>query len=477
MSKNASTAIITHTPKITPLLTVAIALIFGGCCTNAWSLERLLVDNPNIGTALTFSQLVFIAIQTSSTCITRLQPYPQFKTPTVPIRTWLVQVVVLTSMALLNNWAFAYRVPLTLQIVFRSAGLAVSMILGYIFMKKTYSYLQVFSVLVVTSGVVVATLSRPATPSARVTAKTTQDDRDVYQYATGILMLGASCVLTSTLGILQEQTFAKHGKDTWREGVFYTHLLSLPTFALLFGDVQSGLRALSTNTDNHAPHFHILFELPLLEDYPIHIDIAPLYVVLALNVISQSVCVSGANLLTSEVSAVTTNLILTARKALSLCISVWYFGQGLNAGLAIGASIVLLGTVLYSYATTRASQQQPQKTTHSVLSEKGGRGRERGQANGHHAHEDDEDLSSTPAESRDSSWPAVGAGTRELRRRGLDGRVLYAPQQPQMLSVGHGVAESSSLSPLVSPAIRFHEYVDQVAEVRKARRPSSSDSR
>lgn len=107
------------------------------------------------------------------------------------------------------------------------------MILGYIFMKKTYSYLQVFSVVVVTFGVVVATLSRPATPSARVTTKTTQNDTDVYQYATGILMLAASCVLTSTLGILQEQTFAKHGKDTWREGIFYTVRKSL-LFSLFF---------------------------------------------------------------------------------------------------------------------------------------------------------------------------------------------------------------------------------------------------
>lgn len=91
-------------------------------------------------------------------------------------------------------------------------------------MKKTYSYLQVFSVVVVTFGVVVATLSRPATPSARVTTTKAapHDTTDVYQYATGILMLAVSCVLTSTLGILQERTFAKYGKDTWREGVFYT---------------------------------------------------------------------------------------------------------------------------------------------------------------------------------------------------------------------------------------------------------------
>lgn len=38
------------------------------------------------------------------------------------MREWLAQVFILTSMSLLNNWAFAFHVPLTLQIVFRSAG-------------------------------------------------------------------------------------------------------------------------------------------------------------------------------------------------------------------------------------------------------------------------------------------------------------------------------------------------------------------
>ena len=67
------------------------------------------------------------------------------------------------------------------------------------------------------------------------------------------------------------------------------------------------------------------------------------------------------DLFTQNVSAVSTNLVLTARKALSLCISVWYFGQGLNAGLGVGAGMVLVGTVLYSYATARAKPKPSTK--------------------------------------------------------------------------------------------------------------------
>lgn len=63
--------------------------------------------------------------------------------------------------SLLSNWVFAYDVPLTVQIVFRSgskfcmwqrilanaipSGLAVSMLFGYLFSKKTYNGRQIVS--------------------------------------------------------------------------------------------------------------------------------------------------------------------------------------------------------------------------------------------------------------------------------------------------------------------------------------------
>lgn len=40
----------------------------------------------------------------------------------VPLSQWALQVLVLTAGSLLNNWAFAFHVPLSVQIVFRSAG-------------------------------------------------------------------------------------------------------------------------------------------------------------------------------------------------------------------------------------------------------------------------------------------------------------------------------------------------------------------
>ena len=56
-----------------------------------------------------------------------------------------------------------------------------------------------------------------------------------------------------------------------------------------------------------------------------------------------------------RVSSVSTNLVLTTRKALSLCFSVWWFGNGWNAQLGVGAGMVFLGSLLYTAVTSRST--------------------------------------------------------------------------------------------------------------------------
>jgi solute carrier family 35 (UDP-xylose/UDP-N-acetylglucosamine transporter), member B4 len=48
---------------------------------------------------------------------------------------------------------------------------------------------------------------------------------------------------------------------------------------------------------------------------------------------------------------VSTNLALTVRKAISLCLSVWYFGSGWNGRFAAGASFVFGGSLAYALAS------------------------------------------------------------------------------------------------------------------------------
>ncbi|KAG8957060.1 golgi uridine diphosphate-N- acetylglucosamine transporter [Tulasnella sp. 419] len=342
---------------------LAVSLVFGGCCSNAWSLERLLKESPSIGSAVTIAQLIFITLQASPDFINfKSSPWkiPRLKKRDIPISTWFIHVVMMTLISLLNNWAFAYHIPLTLQIIFRSAGLPITMAIGYLSLNKTYTPMQILSVICVTVGVLVATLSKPSSGRS-----STEEVKDVYLYAIGVGMLAIATVLASTLGMLQERTYSKYGAHTWREGVFYTvssfrtfqkqvliielshiqHLLTLPVYSLFYNDIKRGFSILSQPASTK----------PKLDTdlFPFTFSIPPLLLVFLLNTLSQAVCVSGVNFLTSQVSSVSVNLVLTARKAMSLCFSVWYFGSGLNQGLAIGSAMVLGGSLAYSVCAAK----------------------------------------------------------------------------------------------------------------------------
>jgi UDP-xylose/UDP-N-acetylglucosamine transporter B4 len=257
---------------------------------------------------------------------------PRLKPRRVPISQWLVLVTTFASGTLLNNLVFGFNVPLTIQFIFRSAGLAVSMILGHLFMGKRYTLQQITAVAVVSSGVVIATLSRPRANSSA--QPSTTPAADTSRYAIGVAMLLTSLVCTGAHGVLQERTYSTYGPH-WREGVFYMHMLSLPLFAFMPGHVRQGFVGLSSRGTGRP------------------------YTILALNLLSQLVCVSGVNQLSSRVSAVSTQVVLTARKAISLCFSVWWFSSGWNGQFACGAFMVFVGSFWYSILPALAQSTTP----------------------------------------------------------------------------------------------------------------------
>ncbi|EUC55678.1 UDP-N-acetylglucosamine transporter, putative [Rhizoctonia solani AG-3 Rhs1AP] len=312
---------------------LAVSLVFGGCCTNAWTLERVLNETPSIGTTLSFLQMLFITVQTLPSVLQwetpswGWMPLPSFKPRNIPISVWSLQVVLICAISTLNNLTFRYKLPLSIQIVLRSAGLIVSMTLGYLFAGKRYNQTQLLAAVLVTLGVITTTTSK--SPSAAL------HQADTKEYTLGIACLGLSLLGSGVLGLYQERTFAKYGPH-WKEGVFYTHAMSLPIISSMWTEITDGWRSLATSSSSHATFY----------------GLNGLHAILVFNIITQAVCVRGVNNLTSQVSSVTTNLVLTARKAASLCLSIWWFGSGVSTRLAIGASCVFAGTVIYAQASS-----------------------------------------------------------------------------------------------------------------------------
>ncbi|THV00572.1 UAA transporter [Dendrothele bispora CBS 962.96] len=376
-----------------------LSLVFGGCCSNAITLEQLTSQYPQAGSLITFFQFLIISIHGIPKHLTWTRYGPRFKPRRVPLTPYLIQVALYYLVSLLNNAAFAYRIPMAVHIIFRSGGLMVSMTLGWLFAKKTYTPMQIISVLLVTLGVMFTTFSA----SSEKSVGTSSFDTSLRTYFTGILILTVALVFAGFLGLVQDYTYSTYAKSpkavenpstplppAWQESMFYLHFLALPMFMSVRNDLTTQLKAVSTGpiasysipmpsaTQNFVePGWSISsnsltsntssFALSpysiSLTPYLLYISLPQAILPLILNTLTQLLCSAGVNRLTSRVTSLSVTLILVVRKAVSLVISAT-LGKSLdlggNAGRQIdmpmmwsGAALVMLGTVAYSVATSR----------------------------------------------------------------------------------------------------------------------------
>ncbi|KAG2014087.1 UDP-N-acetylglucosamine transporter [Coprinopsis cinerea AmutBmut pab1-1] len=266
-----------------------LSLVFGGCCANALTLEQLTLTYPNFGSLITFLQFAIISLHGLPRHVTLTRYGPRFKPRMIPLLPYLGQVSLFYILSLLNNAAFAYRIPMPVHIIFRSGGLVVSMLLGIVISKKRYNFTQVFAVLLVTAGVILTTLSasQPNKPS------TSSAPSDPYAYLTGISLLSLALLFGGFLGLLQDWTYTKYGRpapnppapkqkgngkaqkassppvtSTWQESMFYLHFLGLPMFLPLFGDIKQQLSTINYDTPRALFTVPVPFISSLLSFFP-----------------------------------------------------------------------------------------------------------------------------------------------------------------------------------------------------------------
>ncbi|OLL26501.1 UDP-N-acetylglucosamine transporter yea4 [Neolecta irregularis DAH-3] len=267
----------------------------------------------------------------------------KLKSTTIPIRRWLTIVVLFVTQSVLNNAALGFNVAIPIHIIFRSAGVAVTMILGFFISKKRYSVTQMVGVAVLTCGVLVATLSNSHSQSNNGAS-----DDGLYFIGIGILAL---CLLISAvMGLLLEATYSQYGSN-WREGLFYTHFLALPFFLPMFPTIYRSFNQLSTASS--MPLEDIPANAPMSHTNPI---MGSPFFRLLLNVLTQYVCVRGVNRLSAKASALTLAIVLNIRKFVSLGLSVLLFNNNLSPGVIFGAILVFGGAAVYARETANIQQ-------------------------------------------------------------------------------------------------------------------------
>ncbi|PKI84777.1 golgi uridine diphosphate-N- acetylglucosamine transporter [Malassezia vespertilionis] len=319
------------------------ALIFGGCCSNAWTLERSMQQLPTSGTLMTFVQFVATALVALPGELTWRRwhgvPIVWLKTPQIPIRRWLVQVVLYSTTSILNNTAFAFTIPMSVHIVFRSGGMVVNMVLGWAIAGRRYNFMQIISVALVSAGVLAATLAAAAPSKA--------EDTNTGRYAMGVFLLSLALLSSGVMGIFQERTYARYGHQHWHEALFYTHLFSLPLFLLNPGAIRQQFKD-ANMTPKHWIGYH-----------GVGAFVPSYYTMLTLNVLTQLLCINGVNRLTASVSSLSVSLVLVVRKAVSLVISVVILnGDGGNFTLWAGSTAVMVGTLGYTYGGLREASKE-----------------------------------------------------------------------------------------------------------------------
>lgn len=283
-----------------------------------------------------------------------------------------------------------------------------------------YNMTQIASVVLVTLGVAITTLSASGV-KVRSTS-TSNTPVPTSQYATGIAILSLALLFSGALGLAQDWSYGRSARvpsgsstpasngtanghsnvhangsaakttapsttqipsftnniQPWQESMFYLHFLSLPMFIFVRHDLVTQFRALHSSTplrlrlpSSLTPVLHppIGLEKPFSLAENFELEIPSGYVPLAFTTLTSLVCVAGVNRLTARVSSLTVTLVLVIRKAVSMVISVVLFERaGARAGqpsqinasmMWAGAALVFMGTMAYA-AGSRIGKPQPQ---------------------------------------------------------------------------------------------------------------------
>jgi UDP-xylose/UDP-N-acetylglucosamine transporter B4 len=167
------------------------------------------------------------------------------------------------------------------------------------------------------------------------TGKVFNEEIDYTKWTTGIIMLTAGQIMAGLLGNLQQYGYKHYGKD-YRENMFYSHVLSLPFFIFMTQDISDSISIFSAK--------------PVL------------WIYLILNILTQYFCISGVYRLTMTLGTLTTTLVITVRKFVSLLISLYYFNNSFTTLHWIATVMVFGGSIAFSLVEEPKKKQDTTST-------------------------------------------------------------------------------------------------------------------
>ncbi|KDR17872.1 UDP-xylose and UDP-N-acetylglucosamine transporter [Zootermopsis nevadensis] len=311
---------------------IAIVMVFVGCCSNVVFLELLVKEDPSSGNIITFSQFFIIALEGFI-----ITAHFGTKKPSIGIKDYAVLVAMFFCANVCNNYAFNFNIPMPLHMIFRAGSLIANMIMGILILNKEYTSSKYLSVFMITLGISVCTIvsgkdMKATTPLNQIVPE--QSEMDVlFWWIVGILLLTVALFVSARMGIYQEELYKRYGKHP-RESLYYTHLLPLPGFLILYENIYSHIISFAQSEPVAVP--------------VIGVGLPKLYLYLAGNVLTQCVCINSVYVLTTECTSLTVTLVVTLRKFISLLFSIVYFKNEFTFAHWLGTFLVFSGTLIFT---------------------------------------------------------------------------------------------------------------------------------
>ncbi|CAG0894625.1 unnamed protein product [Darwinula stevensoni] len=223
-------------------LVLVLVGVFTGCCLTVGFIEMIVREAPDSTNMVTFSQFLIISAEGFIFTMDWGR-----KKSSVPLRYYVMIVLLFFSGSVANNWALSFHIALPLHMIFRSGSLIANMALGILLRNRRYSLVKYLSVVMITIGIIICTFA-----SGKHLKQKTEEEHDdkgaaiFIQWLIGIALLTYSLLSAARLGIYQEDLYKTFGKHP-SEVLFFSHALPLPGFLLFASDIWSQVRVFNSS--------------------------------------------------------------------------------------------------------------------------------------------------------------------------------------------------------------------------------------
>lgn len=348
---------------------VPFLMVFGGCCGAMVFFELALKETPGCGNFLTFTEMAFLVFECSYKRMTTQSPDKKtagLLRPLVASRgDHLLHAMFWVTMNWLVNFVYQFNIGVPTHTTIRACNVLTTVCLGFLIFGERYSALQCFAGLLVTGGIIVASLA-DAMLIGKCGASTTvygclfdarvdQDvEKDMARWSIGIILLIACLLVQGMLGHTQKRIYDKYLQDRNKhpgltkndladEFLFTSVFLSLLGTVPFHSDiVEFSRQAMGTRL--------LMGILPMQ------------FVWILFNNIAQACCIKGVFRLYTRHSTLAVNITLSVRKFLTVVISVVVFGNSWSTSHTIGAVFVFTGAFLYSSGGLFERKEKAKKT-------------------------------------------------------------------------------------------------------------------